>query len=318
MRPLYPEIEPYASYRRNTGSLHEIYFEQSGNPRGIPALFVHGGPGSGSSERHRRYFDPTRYRIVNFDQRGCNRSVPAGETRDNTTADLIADMEYIREALHIDKWLLFGGSWGATLSLLYAQRHPERVSAMILRGVFLGRKRDLDWFVRDGANRLLPEAWCTFSGHIPAAERSDLVKAYFDRLQGADREAARDAAVQWARWTGHVVTYLLSTGYEVDPDIQGIIHEARIETHYARNAYFIDEDQILGNASALPDVPVTIMHGRRDLTCTPDASHDLHQAICGSRLEIIEDGGHLASEPAMTSSLVTATDHMAGVLEGGG
>lgn len=257
MRPLYPEIEPYTSYRHGAGSLHEIYFEQSGNPRGIPALFVHGGPGSGSSERHRRYFDPARFRIVNFDQRGCNRSVPAGETRENTTADLIADMERIRQALQIDKWLLFGGSWGATLSLLYAQRHPGRVSALILRGVFLGRARDLDWFVRDGASRLLPEAWRRFSGHIPAAERSDLVKAYHDRLQGADRDAARDAAVQWACWAGHVVTYLLGTGYEVDPAMPGIIHEARIETHYARNAYFIDENQILDNITALASSCIT-------------------------------------------------------------
>lgn len=312
MRILYPEIEPNHRYELDVDALHRVYMEESGNPDGIPVVFLHGGPGAGSSENHRRYFDPTRYRIINFDQRGCHRSRPVGEIRNNTTADLIADIEQIRSQLAIERWLVFGGSWGATLGLLYAQEHPGAVLAMILRGTFLARRGDLDWFTRAGASRIFPDVWQRFKGFIPEAEQHDLVQAYYRRLTSTDPFEVDAAARHWAEWAGRVVTYLLDIGEFVLPaDITDIINEVRIETHYGSHHYFIEENQILRDINRLADVPVHLIHGRRDLTCTLDASWSLHQAIPHSELSIINEGGHLAGEPVMTDALVRATDQMA-------
>jgi len=315
MRFLYPEIEPRYTYQLKVDTFHEVYFEESGNSSGIPVLFIHGGPGAGSSENHRRYFDPALYRIINYDQRGCNRSSPQGETRNNTSADLLSDIEQIREYLGIDRWLIFGGSWGATLGLLYAQAHPQRVSGLIIRGTFLARQSDLDWFVRSGANRLFPDAWATFRNFISADKQHDLVTAYYDCVHGADIELAANAARRWSEWAGKIVTWLMDIDeYKVTGDMLTIISEVRIETHYARHAYFIRENQILSDINRIADVPVMIIHGRKDLTCTLDGSWALHQALPRSTLNIVRDGGHLASEPIMTDALIQATDAMVRLL----
>ena len=311
MQELYPELEPYNSCQLELDGTHQLYIEECGNTAGIPVIFLHGGPGSGCNENHRRYFDPNKYRIVIFDQRGCHRSSPQGETRNNTTQDLISDIDRIRRHLNIDKWLLFGGSWGATLALLYAQRHPDRISAMVLRGTFLARQQDLDWFAKQGASRIFPDYWSEFIQTIPQDEQHDLVSAYYHRLQGNNRQEKVTAAKAWSNWAGRVVTYLLAHVDAGDEDIDTLIHEVSIETHYARHKYFIEENQILNNVTKLPDVPVKIIHGRRDLTCTLDASWDLHQAIADSELVIVREGGHLAGEAVMTDALVSATDEMA-------
>ena len=299
----------------DVGGGHKIYVEESGNRNGIPVIFLHGGPGSGCNENHRRYFNPELYRIVIFDQRGCNRSSPAGATQNNTTQDLLNDIEFIRDGLDIEKWLVYGGSWGATLGLLYAQQHPQRVLAMILRGTFLARQCDLDWFIKEGVNRIFPDAWSDFIGVVPEQERNDLIDAFYRRMQGSDEKEKIRFAKAWSTWAGRTVTYLIGAtdSYE-DNNIEKIIHEVSIETHYARRRYFIEEDQILKNAHKLPAVPIRIIHGRRDLTCVLEASWTLHNRIKNSELIIVRQGGHLAGEPVMTDALVQATDHMADLL----
>lgn len=311
MRELYPEIEPFAVHRFPVDALHEVYVEECGNPDGLPVVFLHGGPGSGCNENHRRYFDPDSYRIILFDQRGCNRSTPRGVVIGNSTQKLIEDMERIRGLVEVCNWMVYGGSWGATLGLLYAETHPDRVRAMILRGVFLARQSDLDWFLRAGANRIFPEYWDEFVGTVPEMERGELVAAFHRRLHGNDVAGRTVVARAWSRWASCVTTYLLPQAEEADEDIEKIVCEASIETHYAYHRYFIQEDQILKESERLPRVPVKIIHGRRDLTCTPDASWALHRAIPGSELNVVAEGGHLAGEPAMTDALVSATDEMA-------
>ena len=311
MRELYPEIEANESYRLKVDQVHTLYAEEAGNPQGIPVIFLHGGPGSGCNENHRRYFNPKKYRVVLFDQRGCHRSTPAGETKNNSTQDLLQDIERIREHLGIDQWMVFGGSWGATLGLLYAQSHPSRVLALVLRGTFLARQTDLDWFGRHGASMVFPDYWREFTEIIPVDERHDLVSAYHTRVHGADRKLRQAAALAWSKWAGRIVTYLLpGAGYEPG-DVDKTVCEVLIETHYAKHRYFIPENRILDNVAHLPAVPTRIIHGRRDLTCTLDASWSLHQALPDSELVVVKEGGHLAGEPVMVDALVTATDEMA-------
>ena len=311
MRELYPELQANAVATLAAGDIHRVYYEESGNGEGIPVIFLHGGPGSGSNENHRRYFDPDKYRIIIFDQRGCNRSTPRGETRNNTTWDLIADMESLRCELEIDTWLVYGGSWGATLGLLYAQTHPERIRGMIQRGTFHARQEDLDWFLRSGDNRIFPEAWEDFISLLPEAERSDPVTAYYRRVHGGDEALRRQAARAWSNWAGTIVTWMLPGTAAATVDEDKVLHEVMLETHYARHRYFIEENQILAHAGRLPEVPVHIIHGRRDMTCTVSASWALHRALPCSRLTVVRDGGHLAGEPVMTDALVAATDEMA-------
>ncbi len=312
MPALYPEITPFKSHSLEADE-HTVYFEESGKPDGIAVIFIHGGPGSGSNANHRRYFNPEHFRIINFDQRGCHRSKPNGCVSNNTTQDLIQDLERIRDFLNIDKWMLFGGSWGSTLALLYAETYPESVSAMVLRGSFLARKTDLDWFVRSGANKIFPDYWQDFISLIPEAERQDLVLAYHKRLHGNNEQKQKQAAKAWSIWAGRVVTYLLDgvNADSYDPgNLEKAVNEVKIETHYARHAYFIEENQILNNINLIPDVPVTIIHGRKDLTCLAEASWLLKQSLPDANLIMVKEGGHLAGEPPMVDALVNATDQM--------
>jgi proline iminopeptidase len=309
MHVMYPEISPYDQCMLNVNGGHVIYLEQSGNLQGLPVIFLHGGPGSGSNENHRRYFNPEKYRIIIFDQRGCNRSTPRGGIKFNTTHDLIQDMEQIRNYLSIDKWLVFGGSWGATLGLLYAEAYPQHVAGMVLRGAFLARSADLDWFGRSGVNRVFPDYWQEFTGIIPVAEREDLITAYYRRVIEGDRATREKYAKAWSLWSGRVVTYTLQDATE-EEDINTIIDRVSIETHYARNRYFISENQILAKIKNIPEVPIIIIHGRRDLTCTLEASWLLHQALPKSGFIIVKDAGHLAGEPPMIDALVSATDRI--------
>jgi len=312
MLTLFPAIEPVRQHQIQVDPLHRIYVEQSGNLSGLPVIFIHGGPGAGSSENHRRYFDPALYHIINFDQRGCNRSSPQGETRNNTTADLLADIELIRVQLGIEKWIIFGGSWGATLGLLYAEHYPQRVLGMVLRGVFLARQADRDWFFQDGVKRIFPDAWDRFCNYIDPGRQHDLVCAYYDCIHQGDSALAVAAATEWSRWTGTIVSWTMNTSdYYHAADINRMMNEVRIETHYARHAYFIAENCILDRIRQVPEVPIMIIHGRRDLTCTLDAAWQLHQALPDSELKIVHEGGHLASEPVMVDALINATNRMA-------
>lgn len=315
METLYPEIDCYNSLQLDVGDGHRIYVEEAGRRDGIPVVFLHGGPGSGCNPNHRRYFDSDRYRVVIFDQRGCNRSSPAGCVEHNTTQYLLHDIEQIREHLGIEKWLAFGGSWGATLALLYAEAYPARVTGLVLRGSFLAREADLAWFVRHGANRIFPDYWNNFIHEIPEEERSDLVSAYHRRVHGTDRSTQEKFARLWSEWAGRVVTWnLQNSAGDNEVDVNKMVHEVLIETHYAKNRYFIAENQILDNISKIPDVPIIMIHGRRDMTCTLETSWLLHCALPDAEFNIVPDGGHLAGEPPMTDALVTATNKMAAKL----
>lgn len=313
MRVLFPPLEPVSTWCLETGGVHRVYVEDCGSRDGTPVVFLHGGPGSGCKPYHRQFFNPARYRVILFDQRGCGRSTPAGATAENTTADLIADMEAIRERLGIERWVLFGGSWGATLALLYAQRHPGRVLAMILRGTFLARRQDVDWFFRDGVSRIFPDAWETFTAAFPAVADGDYVAAACEEMRSGDPARRTACARAWSDWTGKVVTYLLPESPATEPtpeQTERMRNEVSVETHYAQHRYFIEENQVLRDVPRLPRVPTVIVHGRRDLTCTLEASWTLHRALPHSRLVILREAGHLASEPAMIDALVSATEQL--------
>ncbi|MDZ7736953.1 MAG: prolyl aminopeptidase [Gammaproteobacteria bacterium] len=316
MCELYPELEPTIAEFLDTGDGHQVYYEVSGNSDGLPVIFLHGGPGSGAKPHHRQFFDPDRYRIVIFDQRGTGRSRPHGHLEHNTTQDLLADMESIRRQLDIDRWVVFGGSWGATLALLYAQAYPDRVSGLILRGTFLARQQDRNWMLGQGADRFFPEYWAEFVRDFDSTEPEAILDALYEGVHAEDESRQLAAARSWALWTGRVVTYTLVDEYKLEvDDPQKLVNEARIEMHYARNRYFIEENPILENMNKVPAVPARIIHGRRDMVCTPSASWTVHQALPGSELEILPDAGHLAGEPAVVDALVRATDAMADVCE---
>ncbi len=317
MNTRYPPLDPYVSYHIDVDATHRLYVEECGNPRGFPVVFLHGGPGSGCSPEHRRYFDPKGYRIVLIDQRGCGRSEPLGETESNTTADLVADLERVRQQLEIDQWLLFGGSWGATLALVYALRYPQRVLGMVLRGVFLAREADLEWFFC-GLKRLLPREWSAFSNEGSAtAGCGELIARYHDALRGEDRQRALQAARRWSDWGGRVVHWhhsaVAENGVSSD-DAQAresrLLAKVAIETHYAVHHYFIGENEILDRVASLPLMPVSIVQGHFDLTCPMGGAWQLHRAIPGSRLIEVEGAGHLIDEPAMISALVKETDRL--------
>ncbi len=319
LRDWYPALDAYAEHRLAVGDGHRLHVEEAGNPAGLPAVFLHGGPGSGCNPGHRRYFDPARYRIVLFDQRGAGRSEPFGETSNNTTAHLLADMEHIRRHLGIERWLVFGGSWGATLALLYAQAHAERVSALVLRGSFLARRDDLDWFVGErGARMIYPDAFAPFAAAVPAGEGGLLERAA-RVMAGSDAVAKAELATAWADYTGAVVTLSLpdavvaaETSDRADP--APLVAKAAIEMHYAAARYFIREDQILQEMGRIPRVPTVIVHGRRDLTCTPAAAFALARALPHAQLRIVREAGHLGIEPGNIDALVRATDGLADAL----
>lgn len=314
---LFPEIKPHKRHQLKVSDIHELYLDEAGNPDGIPLLFVHGGPGAACDASSRRFYDPAVFRIITFDQRGCGRSTPHGELQDNETSLLIEDMEVIREYLHIDRWMLFGGSWGSTLSLLYAQAHPDRVMAMVLRGIFLCRQGDLDWlYKKEGASRVFPDHWEDFVQIIPEAERGDLPSAYYRRLTGSDELARMSSAKVWATWEAHCA--------KLRPNVDALAKRskphnamalARIETHYFVNNGFIEENQILNNIDSIGHIPVTIVHGRYDMICPLDNALTLHNHLPESELHIVRDAGHSATEPGTVDALIHAVMDMAKRLE---
>lgn len=313
---LFPEIKPYKRHQLMVSDVHELYVDEAGNPNGLPVLFVHGGPGSACDASSRRFYDPSKYRIITFDQRGCGRSTPHSSLEENTTQDLIEDIEKIRQYLEVEQFVLFGGSWGSTLSLLYAQQYPQHVHAMVLRGIFLCRQADLDWLYRDGANRIFPDNWDEFQRAIPEPERGDLVEAYYNRLIGEDELARMAAAKAWSAWEGNCS--------KLRPSAEAMAkftkpHNAmalsRIETHYFMNKGFIEENQILRNMDAIKDIPGTIIHGRYDIVCPLDNAYLLHHHWPASELHIVRDAGHSASEPGNVDALIRATHDIVKNLE---
>ena len=311
MHKLFPPIKANRSILLAVDAPHEIYVEESGNPQGLPVLFVHGGPGAGCEEKHRSYFDPNLYRIVLFDQRGAGRSRPHAALANNTTQALVADMERIRVELGIDQWVLFGGSWGSTLSLVYAETHPERVLGLILRGIFLCRPQEIHWFYQEGANRIFPDYWQGFVHPIPEAERHDLLHAHHKRLTGSDEVARMRSAEAWSIWEGRTATLTPKKAvvdFFSDPHVA--LSLARIEAHYFVNNIFLAPDQILRDAYRLKAIPGVIVHGRYDIVCPIENAWDLHRAWPEAELEIIPDAGHSASEPGIVNALVQATTAM--------
>ncbi|RUM94435.1 MAG: prolyl aminopeptidase [Thiothrix sp.] len=288
-----------------------LYIEQCGTPDGLPVVFLHGGPGAGCEPYHRRFFDPQRYRIILFDQRGAGQSTPHASLESNTTTDLVADIETIRKHLGVDRWVVFGGSWGSTLGLAYAETHPQRVLGLILRGIFLCRDEDIHWFYQHGASRLFPDYWQDFIAQIPEDERENLVSAYYQRLTGEDEVTRMRAAEAWSLWEGRCATLLPSpelTSHFAQPYFA--LSLARIECHYFMNKSFMRPNQLLEDAAILKDIPGVIVHGRYDSICPVDQAWALHRAWPRSELKIIPDAGHAASEPGITQALLDATNTM--------
>ncbi|QOJ32529.1 MAG: prolyl aminopeptidase [Gammaproteobacteria bacterium] len=312
-RGLYPELEPCRSGYLRVSPLHDLYYEECGNPHGKPAIFVHGGPGAGGDRNARRFFDPARYRIVLLDQRGCGRSRPHAELRDNTTAALVADMERLREALGIDRWLVFGGSWGSTLSLAYAEAHPLRVTQLVLRGIFMLRPAELAWFYQHGASELFPDRWQQYLAPIPPEERGDLLAAYHRRLTGDDPAVAQAAARAWSVWEG-ATSHLLESPATVErfgaDDFSLAL--ARIEAHYFAHGGFLDApDQLLRDVGRIRHIPGVIVQGRYDVVCPMTTAWDLHEAWPEADFRLVPDAGHSAFEPGITHELISATDRFA-------
>jgi proline iminopeptidase len=313
MRDLYPVIEPYAIGMLPVSALHTLYFEQCGNPDGKPVVFLHGGPGAGCGADHRRFFDPARYRIILFDQRGSGRSLPFAGTADNTTWDLVADIERLRLHLGISRWQVFGGSWGSTLALAYAETHPECVSELILRGVYLLRRFELEWMYQHGLSMIWPEFWQDFTAPIPAGQRADMISAYHRQLNDADRDVRMCAARAWALWEGRTSYLRVNESFAADFGSDLMAEAvARIECHYfVHGGFFEHDDQLLRNAHRLHGIPLAIVHGRYDLLCPPTNAWELHRAVPGSQLTFVADAGHSGFEEGTRSALIEATDRFA-------
>lgn len=312
MRQLFPASTPYQTHRLPVSGGHVLYIEECGRQDGIPVVFLHGGPGAGCEPYHRRFFDPGVYRVILFDQRGCGRSQPHAELHENTTTTLLGDIETIRSYLGIEKWLVFGGSWGSTLALVYAESHPARVHGLILRGIFLCRKRDIDWFYQDGASSVLPDYWQDYVAVIPEAERGNMVAAYYRRLTGDDEIARMAAAKAWSVWEGRASTLLPRTAVlDHFSNPLTALSLARIECHYFMNDSFLEDNQILNQAGRLHEIPGVIVHGRYDVVCPLEQAWLLHAAWPQSLLEIIPDAGHSATEPGIVDALLRATEEFA-------
>jgi proline iminopeptidase len=306
---LYPAIEPYETHRLKVSELHELYVEESGNPAGKPVVFLHGGPGGGTSPKHRRYFDPLKYRIILFDQRGCGQSTPYAEVRENGTWELVADVERIREHLGIARWMVFGGSWGATLGLAYAEKYPQRVTELIVRGIFLLRQREVDWLYQEGASRVFPEAWEPYRDAIPAAERGDFMQAYAKRLLSEDAALNLPAAKAWSIWEGACSKLLPDEDFIASyGDEATTLAFARIECHYMLNRGWFEEAQLLRDAPNLQGIPGAIVQGRYDMVCPMESAWALAKAWPEADLVIVPDAGHSAYEPGISRALVAATD----------
>jgi len=309
-RELYPEIEPFASGWMSTDGPHEIYYEESGNPQGLPVLVLHGGPGGSVNPGMRRYFDPAKYRIVMFDQRGCGQSRPNASLEDNTTWTLIADIERLRERCGIDKWVVFGGSWGSTLSLAYAITHPERAISLILRGIFLLTRKELHWFYQDGASMIFPDAWERFLAPIPEDERHDLMGAYYKRLTGNDQAERDRCAIAWSSWEGETVSVQgPSSRPDKFADPAFAVAFARIECWYFMNGgFFPEEDWLIRNVGRIRHIPTWIAQGRFDVVTPISGAWALHKAWPEARLDIVADAGHASTEPGIIDSLIRGTD----------
>ena len=315
-RGLYPPIEPYNSGMLRVSVVHEIYYEESGNPHGKPAVFLHGGPGGGTDPGMRRFFNPKHYRIVLLDQRGCGRSRPHASLVDNTTWHLVLDIESVRELLGIERWLVFGGSWGSTLALAYAQAHPERVTELVLRGIFLLRRWELDWFYQNpcGAAALYPDLWERYVAPIPEGERHDMIRAYYRRLTSTNRKVLSDAATAWSVWEGATSFLAGNPDYvaRFAADTRYSAAFARIECHYfINNGFLRQDDQLLADIHRIRHIPGVIVQGRYDVVCPMRSAWDLHRAWPEAKLRIIGNAGHSAFEVSTSSALVAATDGFA-------
>jgi len=312
MRELYPPIEPYKDECLKVSQIHTIHYEECGNPRGKPVLFVHGGPGGGIETVYRQYFNPEKYRVILVDQRGSGESTPHAELRENTTQHLIADMERVREDAGVERWLVFGGSWGSTLGLAYAQAHPDRVSGLILRGIFLCRDEEIRWFYQDGASRIFPDYWEQFLAPIPPGERCDLLQAYYQRLTSDDPAVRQEAARAWSIWEGST-SKLLFDGKAVSRFGQDefSLAFARIECHYFVHNAFLKENQLLRDIGKIRHIPAVIVQGRYDIVCPLTSAWDLHRAWPEAAFHVIPDAGHSITEPGIVDRLVEATDRFA-------
>lgn len=310
MSELYPEIEPFDSGMLEVSDIHTIYWERCGNPDGIPVLFLHGGPGGGLIPMYRQFFDPKSYHIILFDQRGSGKSTPHAELEENTTWDLIEDIETLREKFEIEKWFVFGGSWGSTLSLAYAETHPERVKGLVLRGIFLTRPKELKWFYQYGASEIYPDFWERYREEIPEDERGDMMEAYYKRLTSDDEETRISAARAWSVWEGSTSKLFPSEdlmNHWEDPS--EALALARIECHYfMNNSFFDSENYLIENVDKIRHIPTIIVQGRYDVVCPSVSAWELHTAFPESELHIIKDAGHSISETGIAKALINATD----------
>ena len=313
LRTYYPEIEPYASGHLDVGGGHSIYWERVGTKGAKPAVFLHGGPGGGLSPNQRRVFDPARYDVLLFDQRGCGKSKPFAELEGNTTWDLVADIEKLRDMVGVEQWQVFGGSWGSTLALAYAQTHPTRVTELILRGIFTLRRWELLWYYQHGASLLFPDKWEGFIAAIPPEERDDMIGAYRRRLISPDAQVQRAAALAWSKWEGETITLL------PDPSVSNAFYGddfalafARIENHYFVHSGWLEEGQLISNAALLREIPGVIVQGRYDVACPPQTAWDLHRAWPEAEMIMVEGEGHALSQPGILHHLIEATDRFAG------
>ena len=318
LRTLYPEIKENFSGFIQVDDIHNIYYEESGNPEGVPVIFLHGGPGCGSSESSRRYFDPEFYRIIVFDQRGSGKSTPLAALENNDTWHIIEDIEKIREKLGIDRWLVFGGSWGSTLALCYAIKHVDRVLGLVLRGIFLGRREDIDWIYQEGgASNIQPEAFERYSNFIPEEERKDMIKAYYKRLTSENKDIREKAAVEWSMWEGSLVTLLPDPNLENSfGNLNFAISMATIECHFwMNNMFWNDDNWILNNCDVIKDVPTIIAHGRYDIDCRAIGAYLLDKKLNNSELYIVDASGHSPGEPGIADRLIRATDKFKKILK---
>jgi proline iminopeptidase len=310
LKTLYDPIEPFSTGRLKVSPIHELYYEQCGNPNGKPVVFLHGGPGGGVSPDYRRYFDPEVYRVVLFDQRGSGQSTPHASIEENTTWDLVADIERLRDHLGIRHWQVFGGSWGSTLALAYAETHPDRVAQLVLRGIFLCRPKEIQWFYQEGASAIFPDVWEEYLKVIPEAERSDMVSAYHRRLTSDDYSVRVAAARAWSIWEGSTSKLFLDpSSIEKFADPEFALAFARIECHYfMNNSFFSSDNYLLENVGRIRPIPGVIVQGRYDVVCPLTSAWDLHRAWPEAQLHIIPDAGHSISEPGIIDALVAATD----------
>lgn len=310
MKQMYPEIEPYSTGFLKVSELHTLYFEEAGNPKGKPVVFLHGGPGGGIISNYRRYFNPEKWRIILFDQRGCGQSKPFAELKENTTWDLVSDIEKLRNHLSIARWSVFGGSWGSTLALAYAIKHPDSIAELFLRGIFLLRKKEIDWFYQEGCSKIYPDAWEEYVKPIPEIERNDFVAAYYKRLTSEDITVRKAAAKAWSIWEGSTSKLI------PDSDVVARFGEdefadafARIECHYFTNKGFFSEDNfLLNNVEKIRHIPTVIVQGRYDVVCPAESAWDLHRAFPEAEFYMIPDAGHSLSEKGITDALIRATD----------